>query len=200
MSDDVARARGRVPSRPREIVAAARRAPRATEAVVALALALAVARGACAGPAEDYDKGLAAFQSDDVVAAMQWLRRAAGENYAPAQALLARILDLAEENEQALELYRRAAEQGNADGMYGLGHLYANGDGVAQDNEQAVHWYTRAAEAGHDHAMLTLAEAYLNGALGLRADRDKARAWLERGAARGYQPARDRLSRMTAPP
>lgn len=171
-----------------------------SRAVLGLCMVLgcAVAGTVFAGPDEDYRKGVEAYQRDDLMGAMQRLRSAAREGHAPAQALLAYVLDLAEENEEAFDFYRKAADQGNADGMYGLGNMYANGDGIEQNDEQAVHWYTRAAEAGHDHAVVVLAEAYLKGSLGLSPDRDKALEWLERGIARGYEPARERLSRVSA--
>lgn len=41
--------------------------------------------------------------------------------------------------------YRRAAEQGNGEAQYLLGHCYEQGIGVAQDYMKAVEWYKRAA-------------------------------------------------------
>ena len=41
-----------------------------------------------------------------------------------------------------------AAEQGDADGKYNLGIMYAQGQGVQQDDQQAVQWYRKAADQG----------------------------------------------------
>jgi TPR repeat protein len=164
----------------------------------ALILYGAFAGVAFAGAVDDYEKGYEAYHRDDVMTAMHFLRRAADQGHAPSQALLGYILDRAEENEAAFVLYDKAARLGNADGMYGLGVLYLNGEGVEQSNELAVTWITRAAEAGHDVATMVLAKAYLDGGLGLSLDRERAVEWLERGAERGYEPARERLSRVLA--
>ena len=48
-----------------------------------------------------------------------------------------------EENlEKAVELYRRSAELGNAEGQCNLGVLYRSGCGVAQDAAKAVAIYS----------------------------------------------------------
>ncbi len=49
-----------------------------------------------------------------------------------------------------------AAEQGDADAQYCLGHIYDNGDVVPRDEEAAVKWYTKAAEQGHVEAHYNL--------------------------------------------
>jgi TPR repeat protein len=49
---------------------------------------------------------------------------------------------------EAIKWYRRAAEQGNAEGQYSLGGKYDSGDGVAQDFAEALKWYRKAAEQG----------------------------------------------------
>ena len=83
-----------------------------------------------AGPQDDYSAGRKAYLAGDVRRAMPPLKRAADAGHAPAQSLYAYILDKAEYNEEAAQYFRRAAEQGDADGQYGLGILYAAGEGV----------------------------------------------------------------------
>ena len=41
---------------------------------------------------------------------------------------------------QAVQWYRKAAEQGEADGQFNLGDAYANGTGVKPDPPQAMPW------------------------------------------------------------
>ena len=47
---------------------------------------------------------------------------------------------------EAAKWYRRAAEQGEEDGMCCLGFLYETGEGVKQNWREAVKWYRKAAE------------------------------------------------------
>jgi len=146
-----------------------------------------------ADPREDTARGIEAHKANSFVDAMRWYRQAAEQGYAPAQARLAYLLDRAEENEEAAQWYRKAAEQGNSDGQFGLGQMYAKGEGVERDLEQARHWTTQAAEQGVVTPMRVLALAYEQGGLGLSVDQQKALAWLERAAERGDRWSIDRL-------
>lgn len=146
-----------------------------------------------AEPQDDYQQGLEAYQRQDLMTSIKALRIAADSGHAKAQSLLGYIFDVAEENGQALHYYRLAAEQGDADGAYGIGTLYATGQGVAKDHPEAVRWYEKAADAGHPLAIDALATAYLNGGLALPRDSRKAIELLERGAALGHLPCVERL-------
>ena len=57
---------------------------------------------------------------------------------------------------QAVQWYRKAAEQGDADAQFKLGWMYRNGRGVEADDAQAMQWYRKAAEQGHTHAKAAL--------------------------------------------
>jgi len=50
---------------------------------------------------------------------------------------------------QALVWYRKAADQGSADGQFNLGLMYAQGQGVHRDDAEAARWYRMAAEQGY---------------------------------------------------
>lgn len=141
-----------------------------------------------AGPQEDYKAGQRAYNEGDFITAMSQLKRAADEGFAPAQALLAYILDKSEFDEEAVTYYRKAAEQGNADGEFGLGSMYASGEGIKKDPAEALKWITLAAEKGHTGAVKALAHAYLFGTLGLdeKARNDeKATRWIKLAAENG---------------
>jgi TPR repeat protein len=58
---------------------------------------------------------------------------------------------------QAVQWYRKAAEQGYANAQYNLGVIYDKGDGVSQDKGQAVQWYRIAAKQGNVEAKNRLA-------------------------------------------
>lgn len=169
-------------------------------AAAVLLLGTLTVSSAGAAPEDDYQRGLTAFRSDDVIVALSSLRRAADQGHAAAQALLAYLLDRAEENTAALDFYRRAAEQGNADGMYGMAMLLALGEGTEKNPQEAVRWLERGSELGHGPSMTALAEALIGGDLGLTPDVARARTLLEKALAGGHGPARAVLQRIGAAP
>ena len=57
---------------------------------------------------------------------------------------------------QALDWFRKSAEQNYAPAQYRLGTLYEKGISVTADSKEAALWYGRAAEAGHVRAMHNL--------------------------------------------
>ena len=59
---------------------------------------------------------------------------------------------------EAVEWYRKAAEQGFAEAQHSLGAMYANGLGVKQDFVKALKWWQSAAEQGHVDASKALDE------------------------------------------
>lgn len=145
---------------------------------------------------EDYSKGQAAFQQEDLITAIDHLRSSADTGHPKAQSLLGYIYDIAEENKLALEYYQMAADQGDADGAYGLAKLYASGEAAEKDLEKAVKWYQEAAQKDHLMALEVLATAYLKGELGLQPDESRARGLLQRAAELGHQPSAERLSNL----
>lgn len=148
-----------------------------------------------AGPAEDTQKGMDAFLSGDTVGAMRLYRKAAEQGYAPAQEKLAHILDQSEFNEEALEWFRKAAEQNNAEGQYGLGMMYLAGDGVEKDTEQALQLIQTAAEQGLLRAMMSMFHISKNGEHGHPVDLKLAVSWLEKIAASDNQWAIEKLAK-----
>ncbi|MGB5538863.1 MAG: tetratricopeptide repeat protein [Gammaproteobacteria bacterium] len=124
-----------------------------------------------------------AFDQADIVNAMVLYRRAAEAGHAPAQARLAYLLDNSEANEEAVSWYRMAAEQGDAEGLFGLAHMYAAGEGIEKNPQEAVKGFTLAAQQGHAQAIRVLAQAYEMGELGLKVNYAQAVSWLNAGVA-----------------
>ncbi len=60
---------------------------------------------------------------------------------------------------RAADLFRRAAERGNALAEYDYGYCYEHGLGVQRDPEQARSWYQRAASHATDEAVRSIALA-----------------------------------------
>jgi len=146
-----------------------------------------------AGPKEDLDAGIMAYDRGDLIGAMALFQSAADAGLAEAQIRLAYIYDYSEKNEEAVRLYRAAADQGNSDGYLGLGEMYAKGEGVETDLRVALDFFSMAAELDNSRAMLLLARYYKEGHLGLVIDLERAGEWLIRAAELGNPVAINEL-------
>lgn len=155
---------------------------------------MAASVAAWAGPQEDYEEGEKAFERGDMVSAMATLRKAADQGHAKAQARLGYILDKSELDDEALSYYRKSADQGEAAGEYGLGTMYAAGEGVKKDMAEARKWYVRSAEKNYFPAVQSLAGAYIKGDYKVEdGNREQVLRWLESAAEGGYMPAAEAL-------
>lgn len=142
-----------------------------------------------AGPEEDFQLGAKAFDEDDLLVAMESLKKASEAGHLKAMVLLGDLLDRAEQNAEAVQWYRNAAEQGDEEGMINLGLMYTQGEGVAKDDTLATTWVEKAAAKGSGRAMMILSNAYRLGEMGLRIDFDKAFDWLAKSTESNYSPA-----------
>jgi TPR repeat protein len=132
--------------------------------------------------AQTYEKALAVYNRGDLPGALPLFRKAADAGSADAQAWLGYLMDLAEENTEAVRWYRAAAEQGHKDGLAGLADMYAKGEGVEKDLAEARSLYEKAADAGQDRAARVLANAYEKGGLDVEPDSGRAAYWQSRAA------------------
>lgn len=148
---------------------------------------------AVSGPIEDYEAGRKAFQEGDVAGAVVILKKPADQNHVPSQILLGRVLDGAGEDELAVDYFRKAAGQGDAEAEFELGGMYVKGEGVKQDLKEARVWVRRAAERGLPAAVAAMADAYMGGGLGLtdaeRSDRAESGRWIKSAADKGHGSA-----------
>lgn len=140
-------------------------------------------------------KGIEAFTKGDVVSAMGLLEKSADNGYAPAQATLAYILDAAEEDDAAFELYKKSALQMHPPGQYGLSLMYMKGEGVTVNQQVAGKWMRFSADAGHVPAMRAMALASEFGTLGLDRNLPMASEWFHRCHDAGDGVCTQRLSR-----
>lgn len=141
-----------------------------------------------AGLYEAGQSGLA----QDMVAARQWTRRAAGQGERVAMHNLGLFLmqgdggprDVAE----AAIWFRRAAGQGVVDSQYNLGLLYEAGQGVDRNLREAYRWFTVAANAGDglSREKAVALEAVIRP--GERADLTREAAAFQPGAATPADP------------
>jgi uncharacterized protein len=108
------------------------------------------------------------MEKGDGPQALDWYRRAAaqGDGFAIEQVKLLTNLGYGsagsfedgvaaydrKDYAEALKIWRRMAEAGDASAQFIVGIMYWNGEGVKKDIAQSVNWYLRAARQGHGQA------------------------------------------------
>ncbi len=109
---------------------------------------------------------------------------AVGDGYAQAAATEHDKARMADDYQQELAWYRKAAEQNSVAGQMHLAALYRDGGGkiVPRDMEQAAAWYRKAADLGDPTAQGTLGVLYSMGQGVPHSDVD-AYFWLDLAAA-----------------
>jgi TPR repeat protein/uncharacterized protein (UPF0335 family) len=86
---------------------------------------------------------------------------------------------------QAIELFKRAAQQGDPLAMYNLALHYRDGtNDVKRDVVQAAEWFAKSAESGSVSAMVELGDALINGR-GQAQNPRRGIEWLQRAADAG---------------
>jgi TPR repeat protein/uncharacterized protein (UPF0335 family) len=106
------------------------------------------------------------------------------------------VLDELDKNyDQAIDLFKRAAQQGHPLAMYNLALHYRDGIGVPRDFGQAAEWFAKSAESGLVSAMVEHALALKTGRgqPESRANPRRAVEWLQRAADAGSLHAKYQL-------
>jgi uncharacterized protein len=85
----------------------------------------------------------------------------------------------------ALKEFKESAEQGDASAQFGLGLMYANGQGVVQNERAAIEWFQKAAEQGLSDAQYNLGVMYYFGQ-GVVKNMNTAYFWFLIANANGY--------------
>lgn len=93
-----------------------------------------------------------------------------------------------QDDNQAVDWYRKAAAQGDAKAQWFLGGMHEEGKGVPQDSKQALFWYGRAAEQGSLNAQVRLGEIFAEG-IAVRQNLVVAYAWYSLAYAQGEEIA-----------
>ena len=102
-----------------------------------------------------------------------------------------------QDDENAVEWFRRAAEQNDANGQSNLGVMYAEGRGVQQNDQEAVEWFRRAAEQNDANGQNNLGAMYAEGR-GVQQDDKNAVGWFQHAAEQGNAIAQRNLGVMYA--
>ncbi|MCZ6588729.1 MAG: tetratricopeptide repeat protein [Alphaproteobacteria bacterium] len=136
--------------------------------------------------AQDFDKGLAAYNSGDYATALREMRPLAEQGSATAQFGLGNMYleghGVPQDYAEAAKWYRLAAEQGHADAQFSLGLMYANDEGVPRNDKEALKWLRLAADQGSGTAQFILGMRYAIGE-GVPQDFVLAYMWLNLGGA-----------------
>ena len=96
---------------------------------------------------------------------------------------------------EALNWYRKAADQGFVFAQNQLGWMHKNGQGVKQNYAEALTWYRKAAGRGHATSQNNLGWMYQYG-LGVKQNYAEALTWYRKAADQGYATARENLDWM----
>lgn len=99
---------------------------------------------------------------------------------------------VAKDPQKAVEWFKKAAEEGNIEGITALGDCYFNGVGSHVNVFEAVKLYSEAAERGYANAQLKLGILLLTGR-GVTMDFKNGIAWIEKAANQGNADAQTYL-------
>jgi len=167
-----------------------------SSALLAALLTLAFAAGS-ALPA------LAADEPEVDAAVLVTLREEAADGKPESKIALANVLAYGEgatdaRRREAALWYRRAAEQGDAEGQFTLALWLWLGQNVDENRIEAVKWWQKAADQDRADAQFWLAGAYEAGEGGLTKDLAAAARLYRRSAEQGFDESQTSLGEMYA--
>ncbi len=115
----------------------------------------------------DFEKGIAAYEANDLPLAYKEFRAAADEGHADSQFNVALMFEqgigVEKDEAQAVVWYEKSALQGNGPAQFNLGVLYENGRGTKVDFAKANQWYRKASMQGDPLAIGNLGMLYVRG-------------------------------------
>jgi TPR repeat protein len=154
---------------------------------VAHALAAARIRAAAGDVVAQFSLGaMLYYGGDDTAQAIDWLRKAAAQQYAPAEFHMGQLYDfgfgVTQNDGEALGWYRKAAEHGSAAGQRAVGDFHRKGRGVTANGAEAARWYRRGADGDDIRAQYELANMYFSGS-GVTRDYATAYVWFSLAAS-----------------
>jgi TPR repeat protein len=115
----------------------------------------------------DFDKGIAAYEANNLSLAYQEFRAAADQGHADSQFNVALMYEkgigVAKDEKEAVAWYAKSAAQGNSNAQFNLGVMHENGRGTAVDFAKANEWYRKASVQGDALAIGNLGMLYVRG-------------------------------------
>lgn len=130
----------------------------------------------------------------DLKTSRKYYEQSAAQGYCSALLNLGVLLIQQGEDDKrkGLKLIREAADQGNKNACYNLGHLYEVGKLVDQDYHESFSWFLLAAEMGEVESMRLVGYYYYEG-MGTLHDMEQCLNWYEKAAQAGDMHARYRM-------
>ena len=164
-------------------------------------LSLALAFGAGAVLAQNYNKGVNAYNTGDYATALTEFQALAEQGSARSQTFLGLMYKkgngVLQDYAEALKWYRLAAQQGDTNAQHNLGVAYAKGEGVLLDYSEAFKWRRFAAKKKKARSQFNLGFLYANGN-GVVLDYVKAHMWYNISSANGEDRAVELRDRAAA--
>jgi tetratricopeptide (TPR) repeat protein len=147
--------------------------------------------------ADMFNAGHEYFVKKDYANAVKWFRKAAEQNYGPAQGMFGYCYSsgqgVPKDYAMAVKWTRKAAEQNVPVAQHNLGLAYANGQGVPKDIVEAVKWIRKAAEQNIAEAQAGLGMCYALGR-GVVKDYLEAVKWFRKAAEQNVARAQANLA------
>lgn len=143
--------------------------------------------------AQDFDKGLAAYEAGDCQTALkEWTplvkkRNSAVQYYFGMMHMTGDCLLY--DKKAAIKFLTLAADNGNALAQNNLASRYKDGLGVIQDYTKSLKYRKMAAEQGYKYAQYSLAYIYYYGESGVIQNYILAHQWINIAAANGHRNA-----------
>lgn len=130
---------------------------------------------------EEYEQGLALFESNGYLKCVPFFQKAADLGYPPA------FLRLLNDREAAKHFswFENAAKSGHPRDLFNLAFCYKEGLGTPQDFKRAIDLFTKAADCGYAPAQCTLGFCYDSGN-GVAKDAKKARELFQESSDQGF--------------
>lgn len=149
----------------------------------------------------DFEKGLAAYQANDLPLAYKEFRASADTGDADSQFNVALMFEkgmgVAKDEKEAVVWYGKSAALGNSAAQFNLGVMYENGRGTAVDFAKAHEWYRKASVQGDPLAIGNLGMLYLRGQ-GVKENKTAAMALLLLSVTKDPSPENNARQNITA--
>jgi TPR repeat protein len=132
----------------------------------------------------------------DVENVLKVMAAAAMDGDMPSVLRLAAVIEAQGKTNDAFQLYKRAASEGHAGGVFKYARCMENGIGCSRDpSAAAVHYERLVNQADHEEAMVRLAVLRINGT-GVRKDVETGVKLLQRAASLGNAEAKQILKQL----
>jgi TPR repeat protein len=149
----------------------------------------------------DFEKGIAAYQANDLPLAYKEFRAAADKGDADSQFNVALMFEkgigVGKDEKEAVAWYGKSAAQGNGNAQFNLGVMYENGRGTAVDFTKANEWYRKASVQGDPLAIGNLGMLYVRGQ-GVKENKTAGMALLLISATKDPSPENNAKRNITA--